>query len=104
MLIPCSKTSYFKILDDFIRVLLQIIIDEYDKVPLFINWNIFKMLTLNKTIIVSFYSDGKIVFVYFVFFFFQWRKSFYIVFPQIRLYHMPFILLSHTHSTTSLTT
>lgn len=36
MLIPCSKASFLRILDGCIRLLLQIIIDEYDRVPLFL--------------------------------------------------------------------
>lgn len=54
MLIPSSKTGFFIILDSCIRVLLQMIIDEYDRVTLFINWNIFKLFTLSKIIMVNF--------------------------------------------------
>lgn len=55
MLIPCSKPSFFRILDGCIKVLLQMIIDEYDRVILFINWNIFKMFTLSKIVMFNFW-------------------------------------------------
>lgn len=80
------RLVFFRILDGWIRVLLQMIVDEYVRISLFTNWNIFKMFTLSKIDMVNFYSDGKIVFVYFVFFFFQWRKSFYLVFPKHAFY------------------
>lgn len=54
MLILCSKTSFFRILDGCIRVLLQMIVDEYVRVSLFINWSIFKMFTLSKIAMANF--------------------------------------------------